>query len=529
MVLGAGKDQDEVEDEGGDGLRRSTLRRSTDRLSYPLRFAKFSCNPQPETDLRVTSVPFVISSMLKKVKSDLSNGDCGTTEPDILLEILFEKMQKLEMMSRDSQLAEDAEQGLNLEILETDVEQKQMEEELNKAHDDLIFQFRQIEELKIVVEAQGNEITRSQALLFQKGHELGELQKGVIKKDEEARLLRSELEFRDQIIWEANSLIKDQETKIKDYQKEVEEKEQDLSNSLELRKAEEERLEVMEAELEKKTLERSLAMDELRKRTDAASKDISDMKEASGDFMRVKSLLAAVRSELVPSQESLSSSRKEMTDETLQFEKQAAELSEQKLLLESNQSLETELELVKESLIKKEIELLASQRALVVKEEKFTEVLRKLEIREKEMENMKKLMEDASGLVERYCLAQETNGDPSLGALPIEELQLKAVMLEAEATTSALQKLADMTHELMKETEQMFDNSAMSSNRRIEDLNEAKKVVSLFALTEKLVTVAGILLACNVTFHHCMDGVNYKLDDKGFLSTIHINPQCGRC
>ncbi|CAL9075435.1 unnamed protein product [Musa textilis] len=319
--------------------------------------------------------------MLKKVKSDLSNGDCGTTEPDILLEILFEKMQKLEMMSRDSQLAEDAEQGLNLEILETDVEvafstlrkkektsrmsvikrrvlqkldqtkqdlewwekeiaatfvkQKQMEEELNKAHDDLIFQFRQIEELKIVVEAQGNEITRSQALLFQKGHELGELQKGVIKKDEEARLLRSELEFRDQIIWEANSLIKDQETKIKDYQKEVEEKEQDLSNSLELRKAEEERLEVMEAELEKKTLERSLAMDELRKRTDAASKDISDMKEASGDFMRVKSLLAAVRSELVPSQESLSSSRKEMTDETLQFEKQAAELSEQKLLLES--------------------------------------------------------------------------------------------------------------------------------------------------------------------------------------------------
>lgn len=69
------------------------------------------------------------------------------------------------------------------------------------------------------------------------------------------------------------------------------------------------------------------------------------------------------------------------------------------------------------------------------------------------MENMKKLMEDASGLVEGYGLAQERNGDPSLGALPIEKLQLKAVMLEAEATTSALQKLADMTHELMKETE----------------------------------------------------------------------------
>lgn len=67
-------------------------------------------------------------------------------------------------------------------------------------------------------------------LLFQKEHELGELQKEVIKKDEEARLLRSELEFRHQIICEANSLIKDQETKIKDYQKEVEEKEQDISN-----------------------------------------------------------------------------------------------------------------------------------------------------------------------------------------------------------------------------------------------------------------------------------------------------------
>lgn len=140
---------------------------------------------------RVNSVPFVISSMLKKVKSDLSNGDSGTTEPDILLEKLFEKTQKLEMMSSDSHLSEDAEQGLNLEISETDVEaafstlwkkeedlknaewrvlqkldqtkqdlewwekdfaatfakQKQMEKELNKAHDDLIFQFRQIEEL----------------------------------------------------------------------------------------------------------------------------------------------------------------------------------------------------------------------------------------------------------------------------------------------------------------------------------------------------------------------------------------------
>lgn len=41
--------------------------------------------------------------------------------------------------------------------------------------------------------------------------------------------------------------------------------------------------------------------------------------------------------------------------------------------------------------------------------------------------------------------------------------------------------------------EQMFDNSAMSSNRRIEGLNEAKKeVVRLFALTEKLVTEAGM-------------------------------------
>lgn len=59
------------------------------------------------------------------------------------------------------------------------------------------------------------------------------------------------------------------------------------------------------------------------------------MKEASGDYIRIRSLLAAVRSELVYSQESLSLSRKEMTDETLQFERQAAELSEQKLLLES--------------------------------------------------------------------------------------------------------------------------------------------------------------------------------------------------
>lgn len=91
----------------------------------------------------------------------------------------------------------------------------------------------------------------------------------------------------------------------------------------------------MESELEKKTLEWSLAKNELRKLTEAAPKDISDMTEASRDYIRIRSLLVVVRSELVSSQESLSLSRKEMTDETLQFETTLCNINNTSILTES--------------------------------------------------------------------------------------------------------------------------------------------------------------------------------------------------
>lgn len=115
--------------------------------------------------------------------------------------------------------------------------------------------------------------------------------------------------------------------------------------------------------------------------------------------------------------------------------------------------LETELSFTREDLKAKEIEVLAAQRALTIKDEELKAVLGRLDEREKELLKLKEEMtSDTNDLKKLYALAQERLGDKTIGDWAIEKLELEAAQLEAEAASGALQKLADMSREIITKT-----------------------------------------------------------------------------
>lgn len=174
--------------------------------------------------------------------------------------------------------------------------------------------------------------------------------------------------------------------------------------------------------------------------------------------------------------------------------------------------LETELELTRESLRMKEMEVVAAQRALAIKGEELKTALDILDAREKELQRIKEgRMEDAEDLKNLYALALERIGDKTVGDLAIEKLQLEAAQLEVEAATSALQKLAELSHELLDEINLSISSETdaavvmpkswdtwLSALRNNENLHEVKtEVARLLAITDQLVQEAGVVGAAN--------------------------------
>ncbi|XVE53601.1 hypothetical protein DITRI_Ditri03aG0015700 [Diplodiscus trichospermus] len=172
--------------------------------------------------------------------------------------------------------------------------------------------------------------------------------------------------------------------------------------------------------------------------------------------------------------------------------------------------LETELKFTKESLKVKEMEVLDAQRALRIKDEELKMVLGRLEARENEVQRLKEEMaEDANDMRKFYALAQERIGKKSVGDLAIEKLQLEATQLGAEAATTSLQKLADMSHELLNKDcmsiEADYDtciflqsnsDPMVSMIENNECFSEVKTgLAKLLALTEQLVKDAAIVSA----------------------------------
>ncbi|KAL0330596.1 UNVERIFIED_CONTAM: hypothetical protein Sangu_1605100 [Sesamum angustifolium] len=170
--------------------------------------------------------------------------------------------------------------------------------------------------------------------------------------------------------------------------------------------------------------------------------------------------------------------------------------------------LEAELEFTRQSLRAKELEILAAEKALIIKDEELKMVLQKLDAREKEITELKReMMRDKDDLRQLNALAQERIGEESVGDLAIEKLQLEAAQLEVEAATSALQKITEMSRELLNKAgltiEADYDTSLFEQNGSEARINaisdnecsgEVKSELSrLLTLTEQLVKEAGIV------------------------------------
>ncbi|KAI3687117.1 hypothetical protein L1987_80808 [Smallanthus sonchifolius] len=117
-------------------------------------------------------------------------------------------------------------------------------------------------------------------------------------------------------------------------------------------------------------------------------------------------------------------------------------------ILSKEKQLETELDLMMETLRSREMEVLQTRRALTIKENELKMALNKLNERENEMKEMRQeLTTGADESRKLYEMVQER-----IGELAIEKLELEAAQLEVEAATNALEKITEMSRELLRAT-----------------------------------------------------------------------------
>ncbi|XP_058112123.1 uncharacterized protein LOC131255432 [Magnolia sinica] len=327
----------------------------------------------PMAQNRKRPARLIIRSLLE---SNIGSSGNGAGEPTrVLLEKLFVQTQKLEeQMSNGSHLPEGV--SINLEVLESDLKgalaalrkkeedlqdaermvtelnqakrdleqqeeeiaavyskQEELEEDLKKANDNLVSQARQIEDLKLLVGERDREIVAAQSALFLKEEEVNTMRDELMKKNEEAVRIYSDLNTRDQLLKEANEVIKKQQVTVEELERSVREKEHEFAASVQLRKDEEERMKVMEANLEKRTVEWLMAREVLSKLEVETSKHLTETKDNMEGLKTIRKLLIDVRSELVSAQKSLTSFRRKMEDQELLVERQLAEVNELKLVM----------------------------------------------------------------------------------------------------------------------------------------------------------------------------------------------------
>ncbi|CAN8326927.1 unnamed protein product [Cochlearia groenlandica] len=172
-----------------------------------------------------------------------------------------------------------------------------------------------------------------------------------------------------------------------------------------------------------------------------------------------------------------------------------------------NKRLVMELNFTRENLRLKEMEVLDVQRALTCKDEEINVVMERLKSKEHELKKLKEeTINDSEDLKMLYALGQERIEEKTMGDLAIEKLQLEAAQLEVEAATSALQKLAEMSTELLNQADKSIEADptfmAMSEIRFQQEIDsegsnsiaEVKtEVARLWSLTEKLLENAGIV------------------------------------
>jgi chromosome segregation ATPase len=172
---------------------------------------------------------------------------------------------------------------------------------------------------------------------------------------------------------------------------------------------------------------------------------------------------------------------------------------------ELNIRLEMELKMVKETLRQKEVELLEAQRQLVVKEEEIKSIQERWKMREEKTDIYEKVVPEnekleIDGLRELYSLVQENMGEKNLGDLVTEKLQMELVQLEADTARIALQRISDLTENIVRNIDNV-DYEGSGLNFEIEEgcfVEAEEEIFHLCSLTERLVREAGMRMRDNV-------------------------------
>ncbi|XP_057504096.1 LOW QUALITY PROTEIN: uncharacterized protein LOC130787686 [Actinidia eriantha] len=494
------------------------------------------------------------SSWIIKLVLDNRNSsfnDNGTTEPPkSLLERLFSQTQKLEEMGKDSRLSQDTQLALNLGILESDLhdtlgalkkkeedlhdaerkvllkhtelnlgkeelvrrekeisaacsEHVKLEEELKLANLNLAAQATQIEDLKLQIKQRVEEISAAHSALALKENEMNKMKNELMERSEEASAAEFEHKFKAHLLDEANEVVKKQKLELQQLRKVIQEKEEELEVSATLRKLEEEKLKVTEANLEKQTTEWLLAQEELKKLAEEESKHTGEAKKTIKDFRRVKKLLADTRAELVSSQKGLASSRQKMEDQEQQLQKQLTELEEQrsrimsymKSLKEAHIDVETErVKLRVTEARNKELE-----RDISIEKELIEQLQEELD---KERASLEQAIQESSFLQEDLD-RESTRFREAQNLLLFKESELVEARLEIQHLKSE-----QISLQLILEEK---DSQLFNARKKLEEVNEeVTELRSLMNSREDLLMQATSMLKEKEEHIHTMQ---YELND----------------
>ncbi|KAK4274442.1 hypothetical protein QN277_017660 [Acacia crassicarpa] len=467
--------------------------------------------------------------LFKPIKSVLNDKWSGINDYEAaesartLLDRLFEQTQKLEeQMTGELHLDQDVQLGLNLQVLETDLQaaltalkkkeeclqeaervvllennklnrtKEELElrereivascskydklgEELKEANLKLASQASLIEDLKLRVKERDQEISAAQNGLSLKEEEMGRMTKDLENKIQEASYIDSELKLKAQLLNEANDVMRKQEIELQELREAVREKEVQLQDSHAQKKLGEEKLKAAEAALEKQAREWLLAQDELKKLGEEAAIRVKESNETVEDFKRVKLLLDSVRSELVSSQQSLASSRKKMEEQEQLLTQQLAELAEQRESLvsymESLKQAQIEVDGERVKLRVAEAEKKEVESDLAMEKELVKELQEELN---KERASLKQAVQDKSLLQERLdqkgtefreitallCVKESELMDAKLEIqhLKSEKASLEVALKEKDLELSNARKMLEDVNQEIADLKMLLDS-----------------------------------------------------------------------
>jgi len=366
---------------------------------------------------------------------------------------------------------------------------KKLQEELKKERASLEQAVQEMASLQEELDIKSAEFKEKSALLDVKESELVDAKLQIQQLKTEKASLKALLEEKDLELSNARKMLVELNQEISDLKMLMNDKETQLIEATNMLREKDEHVKVIQNKLNNTSLKAFEAETVVERVLDLTNK-----------------LVASIKNEDINSSRPLN----ELGDQLMiqLSEDPTSELSWQQ------KRLENVLELTKENLKTKEMEVLAAQRALTIKDEELKMTLARLDAKEEELRKAKYMAtEDANDHKTVYAMTQERIGKKTMDDLAIEKLQLEAAQLEdeVEAATSTLQKLAEMSQQLLNKAMPSVEAdsyiSVMQNNNDI-NLNLITNincvdclavvkagVARLSALTEQLVMDAGLAAA----------------------------------